>query len=295
VFRISEHTALVQTVDFFTPVVDDPYTFGAIAAANALSDVYAMGGTPITAMGIACFPDEADKLDILASIMLGGAEKLAEAGVALIGGHTICDQEIKFGYAVTGIVDTEGIMTNAGALPGDSLIITKPLGIGVITTAIKRGLADAETVERVVALMTALNGPAARALSPFRVHAVTDVTGYGLLGHGCELAEASRVTLRLQAAAVPFLPAALGLAEAGILPGLVAKTWKQLEKNVVIGGTVSEAVRNLMIDPQTSGGLLVSVHAGDREPLMQELLKNGVHAAVIGTVEPAGPHRIVVE
>jgi selenide,water dikinase len=295
VFRIDAHRALVQTVDFFAPVVDDPYSYGAIAAANAVSDVYAMGGTPITAMAVACFPDRQDQLEILARIMLGGAEKLREAGVALLGGHTMCDREIKFGYSVTGIVDPCNILTNAGALPGDSLVLTKPLGIGIITTAIKRGKADAAAVQKAVEIMTRLNKAAAEALRPFRIHAVTDVTGYGLLGHGCEMACASRVTLRIHSWAVPFLPEALPLAEAGMLPGLLAKTWKEVESKTSIGASVAEALRNIMIDPQTSGGLLISVHREDCEPLMEELLRRGQQAAVIGAVEVAGPTRMVVD
>jgi selenide,water dikinase len=295
VFRIGADKALVQTVDFFAPVVDDPYSYGAIAAANAVSDVYAMGGVPITAMAIACFPDRPDLLDILARIMQGGAEKLKEAEVALLGGHTMCDEEIKFGYSVTGMVDPSHILTNAGALPGDTLILTKPLGLGIITTAIKRGKADAAAVRKAVAVMTTLNKAAAGALGPFRVHAVTDITGYGLLGHGCEMAAASRVTLRIHSGAVPFLEEALPLAESGLLPGLLAKTWKEVEPQTAVGASVNEALRNIMIDPQTSGGLLISVHAEDRNPLLDELLTRGQQAAVIGAVEAAGPARIVVD
>lgn len=294
-FRIDGERALVQTLDFFAPVVDDPYDYGAIAAANSLSDVYAMGGTPLTALAIACFPDRAEQLDLLARIMLGGADKLIEAGVALVGGHSMCDPEIKFGYSVTGMVHPARILTNAGALPGDALILTKPLGIGIITTAIKRSLADPATIAKVVAVMATLNRAAAEALRGVRCHAATDITGFGLLGHGCEMAEAAEVTLRLYSGAIPLLPEALPLAEAGVLPGLIAKTWKQVAPKVDIHPSVSEPLRNIMLDPQTSGGLLVSIHPEDRDRLLLTLAEKGVSAAHIGDVEDGNGARIVVE
>jgi selenide,water dikinase len=294
VYRLDGERALVQTLDFFTPVVDDPYTYGAIAAANSLSDVYAMGGTPLTAMAIACFPDRAEELEILARITLGGADKLAEAGVPLLGGHSMCDPEIKFGYSVTGLVHPSRILTNAGALPGDALILTKPLGIGIITTAIKRGIAAPEAIAKAVRVMTTLNRAAAEAAAHFRCHAATDITGYGLLGHGCEMAEASRVTLRIESGTVPFIAEALPLAEAGIFSGLLAKTWKLVQPEVEIGPGVAEPARNIMIDPQTSGGLLVSVDPADRDPLLQALAERGVEASAIGSVESGGSVRIRV-
>jgi len=295
VFRIDDQRALVQTVDFFTPVVDDPYLYGAIAAANALSDVYAMGGSPLTALAITCFPDRPAMLEILAQIMLGGADKLREAGVALVGGHTVCDAEIKFGYAVTGLVNPKQILTNAGARPGDALILTKPLGIGIITTAIKRGRATPETIAKAAGVMTALNRDAAEILARYRCSAATDITGNGLLGHAFEMGTASRVTLRLQARSVPFLPEAYPLAEAGVFPGLIAKTWKLIEARTVLDAALPEPLRIMLVDPQTSGGLLAALHPDDLEAMLGDLRERNVQAAVIGRVESAGDAVIVVE
>ncbi len=295
VFRLDDHRALVQTLDFFAPVVDDPAAYGAIAATNSLSDVYAMGGVPLTALAIACFPDRPEDLEILVQIMTGGAEQLREAGVALLGGHSVCDNEIKFGYSVTGWVHPEKIRTNAGAQPGDALILTKPLGIGIVTTAIKRSLAEPETVRRAVKIMTTLNRTAAEIMCSYRSHAVTDITGYGLLGHACAMAEASRVTLRLHADSIPFLPEAYALAEAHVLPGLVAKTWRLLEPKISIGPAVPAPLRDILLDPQTSGGLLIAVHPEDREALMGNLISRGVEAVVVGEVAVARDLRILVE
>jgi selenide, water dikinase len=295
VFRLDDERALVQTLDFFAPVVDDPYTYGAIAAANSLSDIYAMGGIPLTALAITCFPDRQEQMDLLSQIMLGGADKLLEARVALIGGHTMCDQEIKFGYSVTGLVHPGRILTNAGALPGDALILTKPLGIGIISTAIKRALVDAATIARAVEVMTTLNRAAAEAIRGFRCHAVTDITGFGLLGHGCEMAEASKVTLRLHSRAIPFLPEAYPLAEARVLPGLLAKNWKQVEPHVVLGPSIEGPLLSIMLDPQTSGGLLVSIHPEDRDRLLRDLAQRGVQATQIGGVEAGSGIKIIVD
>ena len=295
VYRIDDRRALVQTLDFFAPVVDDPFAFGAIAAANALSDVYAMGGTPLTAMAIACIPDRQMEMELLSQMMLGGVEKLREAGAALLGGHTVNDAEIKFGFSITGLVDPARILTNAGALPGDSLLLTKPLGIGIITTAIKRGRAGPETVRKAVDIMTALNRIPAEVMCSFRCRAATDITGYGLLGHACEMASASRVTLRLQSALIPFLEEAYALAEARIVPGLAAKTWQAVAPQVALPPFLPEPLQKILIDPQTSGGLLISVHPDDRDPMTESLKSRGVQASVIGCVEPAQRARIVIE
>ena len=295
VYRMDDSRALVQTLDFFSPVVDDPFVFGSIAAANALSDVYAMGGTPLTAMAIACIPDRQMEMELLAQMMLGGVEKLREAGAALLGGHTVNDAEIKFGYSITGLVHPGRILTNAGARPGDALVLTKPLGIGIITTAIKRGRAEPETVRKAVEIMTALNRIPAEVMLLFRCHAATDITGYGLLGHACEMASASRVTLRLQAALIPFLEEAYALAEARIVPGLAAKTWQAISPQIVLPPSFPEPLQKILIDPQTSGGLLISVHSDDRDLMMESLKNRGVQASVIGSVEEAQQARIVVE
>jgi len=295
VFRIDAGRALVQTLDFFTPIVDDPFCFGAIAAANSLSDVYAMGGKPLTAMAIACSPDSPEDLEILAQVMCGGAEKLREAGVPLIGGHTLADRDLKFGYSVTGLVHPDRVLTNAGAQPGDALILTKPLGIGIITTAIKRGRAGKDTVAKAVRVMTMLNRDASEILLGFRCHAATDITGYGLLGHGCEMAEASQATLRFHASFVPFLAEAYALAEEKIFPGLIAKTWNLIEPKVVITAAVAESLRVILLDPQTSGGLLAAVHPQDKNSLLETLRRRGVEAAFVGEVEPKSNASIVVD
>jgi len=295
VYRIDEQRALVQTLDFFTPVVDDPFLYGAIAAANSLSDIYAMGGQPLTAMTIACFPDSEEMISILAQVMRGGVEKLHEAGVALIGGHTVCDAEIKFGYAVTGLVHPEHVLTNAGARPGDVLVLTKPLGIGIITTAIKRGKAQPETIQKAMSVMTALNRTASDIARSFRCHAATDVTGFGLLGHACEMAEASRVTLRFRSRAIPYLEEAYPLAEAGMVPGLVAKTRRLLESRIDFNDAVPPPLRAILFDPQTSGGLLLAVDRHDTEPLIEKLDRSGIQAAAIGMVEASHDVKIIVD
>ncbi len=295
VFRIDAERALVQTVDFFTPVVDDPLLYGAIAAANSLSDVYAMGGVPLTAMAIACLPDRAEELDLLSRIMLGGSEKLAEAGVALVGGHTIVDPEIKFGYSVTGLVHPSRIITNAGARPGDALVLTKPLGVGIITTAIKRGRADEEGTRRVAEVMTRLNRDAAEAMLTVRCHAATDITGFGLIGHAREIALASGVTLHFRAASIPYIPQALALAQDLVFPGLTAKTWKLVEADTVLGDAVSDALRCILLDPQTSGGLLIAVHPDDLDVLSQRLAGRGVESAHVGFAQTAQDATILID
>jgi selenide,water dikinase len=254
-----------------------------------------MGGRPLTALAAACCPDRPEELEILAEIMVGGEETLRRAGVSLLGGHSVCDAEIKFGYAVTGLVHPDRIVTNAGARPGDALVLTKPLGMGIVATAIKRALAAPETVAEAVGIMTALNRDASEVMLRFRCHAATDVTGFGLLGHGLEIAEASRVTLRFQASAVPYVPAAWPLAEARVLPGLIAKTWRLLEPRSFVHPSVPEPLRSILLDPQTSGGLLLAVDPDDLGPLLAEMAHRGVQAAHVGRVEPAGELRIVVD
>ena len=294
VFRLDDRTVLVQTVDFFTPVVDDPHAYGAIAAANALSDVYAMGGTPRTAMAIACFPEKGD-LDLLASIMRGGAEKLHEAGVTLLGGHTVSDPEIKFGYAVTGTIDPSRMLTNAGAQPGDSLVLTKPLGIGIITSGIKFQKTTPQSAAAAVRLMCTLNRKAAEIMLRYRSHAATDVTGNGLLGHAFEIAQGSHVTLRIEASKVPFLPEARSLAEARVLPGAVRKNWQLVQANTSVAPEVPDPLRNILLDPQTSGGLLISLSPQDLPALLRDMEREGVEtAAVIGAVQELGKVGIVV-
>ena len=286
VYRLDERRALVQTVDFFTPVVDDPVAYGRIAAANALSDVYAMGGRPLTALAIAAFPKDGDRA-VLSSIFRGGLAALSEAGVALLGGHTVQDQEIKFGYAITGEVDPDRVWSNAGATPGDALILTKPLGTGVIATAIKFGRAPQAVADAAIASMSALNRDAARVLSdlpPAVMHSCTDVTGFGLIGHGTEMARASGVVLAIDVGAVPLLTGAAELVDENTPGG--GRTNRDHFGDGVAGGPGLDSHRiQLLYDPQTSGGLLAAVAPGAASDALARLRSAGVAAHRIGAVE----------
>jgi selenide,water dikinase len=290
VFRIDADRALVQTVDFFTPIVDDPVAYGRIAAANALSDVYAMGGRPLTALAIAAFPNDADR-DVLAQIFKGGLQTLAEAGVALLGGHTVQDPEIKFGYAVTGEVHPRRIWTNAGAKPGDALILTKALGTGVIATAIKFGRAPDAVAEGAIASMTRLNRDAATALARFAaaVHGCTDITGFGLVGHAMEMATASGCRLSIDAGAVPLLDGALELVDKNT-PGGGRTNRDHFGARVSIAPGLDPGRVQLLFDPQTSGGLLVAIEAAQAAHAIAALAETDVPARQVGSAEPAdGP------
>lgn len=291
VWRLDERRALVQTVDFFTPIVDDPYTYGAIAAANSLSDVYAMGGEPFLALAIAAFPAALPK-EILAEIFRGGAEKAAEAGVVIAGGHTVTDDEPKYGLCVTGMVDPERVWTKAGARPGDLAFLTKPLGTGVITTALKKEQARQEHVAAAVEWMLRLNRDAARVLARFpQVRACTDITGFGLLGHGYEMAAAGGVGLEIEAAAVPFMDGALDYAAADLLPGGAERNQQYLEE---VDGSGKPRVRvdtgvpapraALLFDPQTSGGLLFAAPADSAGEIEAAFRDAGVPLWQIGRV-----------
>jgi len=278
---IAPNLALVQTVDFFTPIVDDPFTFGQIAAANALSDVYAMGGRPVSSLALVCFPENGD-LDVLERIMAGGLDKMMEAGCTIIGGHSIRDPEIKFGYAVTGTVDRSRVVTNAGAHPGDRLVLSKALGTGVISTAIKQGKAEAAWVDAATRSMTTLNRAAAEIALRYEVHGMTDVTGFGLIGHAREMAMASKVTLQIEASVVPLLPGALDCVERGFIPGGLKNNRDFAECAVACDPSVPENLRTILHDPQTSGGLLISVAPVHAEQLAGELKNAGLPAALIG-------------
>jgi selenide,water dikinase len=269
VYRLTAECALVQTVDFFTPIVDDPYTFGAITAANSLSDVYAMGGRPLTALSLVAFPAKGD-LEELGEILRGGAAKMQEAGCVVVGGHSISDEEIKFGYAVTGSVHPERVWTNAGARPGDALVFTKRIGTGVISTALKRGLAREEDVRASIESMLTLNRRAAEALGGLEPHGATDVTGFGLLGHAREMALASGVTLAIEAGVVRWLPGALEYAGAGAIPGGLKNNREFVSPCVEALCPVPEAVEHLLYDPQTSGGLLVALSEADAATFLAE-------------------------
>jgi selenide, water dikinase len=258
VYKLTPECALVQTVDFFTPIVDDPYTFGAIAAANALSDVYAMGGKPLSALSILAWPAKGD-LDDLGQIVKGGAEKIHEADCALLGGHSIADNEVKFGYAVTGTIHPDRIKTNAGARPGDALLLTKRIGTGVIATALKQGIAQESDVQAAIESMLTLNRRACEAMLVFDVHGCTDVTGFGLIGHAREMALASQVTIEIDSRAVRFLPGAVEYARRGAIPGGL-KNNREFAASCVEG---QSDVDDLLYDPQTSGGLLISLPQAD--------------------------------
>jgi selenide,water dikinase len=284
VYRLSDDLALVQTVDFFTPIVDDPYTFGQIAAANSLSDVYAMGAKPISALSIVGFPNKADRLYILEKIMQGGLAKMQEAGCTVIGGHSIGDDEMKFGYAVTGVVNPQRVLSNAGARPGDRLVLTKRLGTGIISTALKEGAASEASVAAAIESMVTLNRASTEVALQFPVHAATDVTGYGLLGHGREMAVASKVSLVIDHAKVEFLPDAPEYSRRGFLPGGLKRNIEFLAGCVEFAEGIPEEVRNLLFDPQTSGGLLLSVDAPSSSPLVAALRERGVPAQEIGEV-----------
>jgi len=314
VYRIAPESALVQTVDFFTPIVDDPFTFGQIAAANSLSDVYAMGGRPLTALAMVCFPDKGD-LEILERILAGGLSKMIEAGCTVIGGHSIRDDETKFGYSVTGLIHPDRVLTNSRAKPGDRLLLTKALGTGVISTAIKKGVAKPAWIEAAVASMTMLNKAAAEIVealpqgaagprSPrtreaavatrFAVHAMTDITGFGLIGHAREMALGSDVSLRLHAKRVALLEGALDCVRAGHIPGGLKANREFAECVVGYEGKLSEDLKALLYDPQTAGGLLISIANEDAMALLQALNQAGIPAVEIGEVHPAGKPIITV-
>jgi selenide, water dikinase len=295
VYKISAEQALVQTVDFFTPIVDDPFTFGQIAATNSLSDIYAMGGRPMSALAIVCFPDKGD-LNVLERILAGGLSKMMEAGCAVIGGHSVRDPEIKFGYSVTGSIHPQKVWANAGAKVGDRLIFTKAIGTGVISTAIKKGEARQEWIDAATKSMTTLNARAADvAISGgYPIHAATDITGFGLIGHVREMAAGSGVSLRINAAAVQVLEGALECVRKGFIPGGLTANRDFAECLVGYDGNIPEEVKTILFDPQTAGGLLLSV-AGERsQELVAALQKAGIQAAEIGQVTSSAKPLITV-
>ena len=295
VYQLTAELALVQTVDFFTPIVDDAYVFGQIAATNALSDVYAMGGRPISALALVCFPDGGDP-KTLEEMLAGGLSKMVEAGCTIIGGHSIRDEEIKLGYSVTGTIHPQKVLANKGAQAGDRLIFTKAIGTGVISTAIKRGDADLTWIRAAVRSMTTLNKAAAEVITSggFGVHSLTDVTGFGLIGHAREMAIASGVSLRIEGARVPLLPGALECVRRGYVPGGLKANRQFAEGCVETAKGVAQDVVTLLYDPQTAGGLLIAVAASDAERLVAELQNVCVEAVEIGEVVPKQRPLIVV-
>ncbi len=296
VYALPGGDTIVQTVDFFTPVVDDPYQFGQVAAANALSDVYAMGARPLFALNIVGFPTGDLSLDILGDILRGGADKAAEAGIAIVGGHSIDDREPKYGLVVTGILGPEGALANSGAVAGDVLVLTKPLGSGIMATALKRDRLDPSGVERMVAVMTHLNRGAAEAARAASIHAATDVTGFGLLGHLREMLLGSGLAARIDSAAVPVMEGVLDLAGEGIIPGGSRRNREAVAPSVHFAGGVSEPLRVVLADAQTSGGLLLSVPPSRLSVLLAELEKRGTPArAVIGEIVTGPPGQVEVD
>jgi len=295
VYKITEDIAIIQTVDFFTPIVDDPYWFGQIAAANALSDVYAMGGIPKTAMNLVAFPIKDMDISVLRQILQGGLDKMKEAGVVLVGGHSVEDKELKYGLSVTGFIHPDRILRKKNLKAGDSLILTKPLGTGIINTAIKGGLASDEAIEFVTHLMAELNRDAAQAMEGFPVHACTDITGFGLIGHVAEMVIDSGSGINLWSEMIPIIPQAFDYAAMGLVPAGAYKNREFREAMVEVYPSVKQAVVDIMYDPQTSGGLLICVESESADDLVNELKKKGIDcAAVIGEVLAEPKERIIV-
>ena len=294
VYKLTDDIAIVQTVDFFTPIVDDPFTFGQIAAANSLSDIYAMGGKPVTAMNIVSFPLNKLDIGILKEIMRGGLEKLKEADVVLVGGHSIDDPELKYGLSVTGIIHPQKVLAKQGAQAGDVLILTKPLGTGIISTALKGETASAAAVKKMVASMTTLNRKAAEIIQDIGVHACTDITGFGLIGHAYEMAKAGGCAFCFNSAAVPIFSEALEYARMGLVPGGSHSNRSFYEPFVEYREAVSDELRDILYDPQTSGGLLFSVAENKKDALLKKFRKEKVDAFVVGRVENKPKGKIII-
>jgi selenide,water dikinase len=296
VYRISESAALIQTVDYITPIVDDPYTFGRIAACNSLSDVYAMGGRPITALNIVCFPTGKFTFDILGEILKGGLAVIEEAGACLLGGHSVDDPELKYGLSVTGIVHPERFLRNDTPREGDALVLTKPLGTGIIATAIKAGRSDGGVVETFVRSMTALNRTAAELMVAYGAHACTDITGFGLIGHAREMLGSNRLELVIESGSVPVLPGAREAAAGGFIPGGMYRNRDFISTLCSFTPAVSQVMRDVMFDPQTSGGLLIALEKGAAASLVEGLHAAGIAgAAVIGQVRGSTQQGINVQ
>lgn len=296
VYKLTDDLAIVQTVDFFTPVVDDPYTFGQIAAANALSDIYTMGARPLTAMNLVCFPTKSLPISVLKDILRGGLDKMNEARVALVGGHSIDDTELKYGLSVTGVVHPKRLITNSGARAGDKLILTKPLGTGIITTALKAKAVTKKTTTRVSQSMARLNGQAAELMLAIGIHACTDITGFGFLGHTVQLAQNSRVGLKIDIASIPVFPEAGRLARRGFCPGGLHRNRDFYSASVEIASHVPEYMQDILFDPQTSGGLLISLAPSKAARLLEKLHQAGIRdATIIGDVVSQPRGRVIVK
>ena len=292
-YQINPEQIMIQSLDFFTPIVDDPYLFGQIAAANALSDIYAMGGQPLTAMNVVGFPSCLEG-EILSEILQGGADKVAEAGAIIAGGHTVEDDEPKYGLSVTGQTKPGQLLTNDNAQVGDKLILTKPLGMGIVSTAIKGDMADEEVAERVISAMARLNNQAVKVMHDYGVNACTDITGFGLLGHAWEMAQGSNQQIEISAAEVPVFDGVVDYAEMGLVPGGAYNNQQYLEQHVEFGPEIADSIIDILFDPQTSGGLLISVPQEEVSDLLIELYSLGVDdAAVVGEVVAGEPKLIV--
>lgn len=297
VYKLRDDLAIIQTVDFFTPIVDDPYTFGQIAVTNALSDVYAMGGRPLTAMNIVCFPIKKLDISILRLILQGGLEKMREAGVLLVGGHSVEDDELKYGLAVTGVIHPDKVLFNRGGKVGDKVVLTKPLGTGIVGTALKGGLADEALVGKSTKYMTTLNKKAAELMLEMSdIHACTDITGFGFLGHACEMVEGSDVGMQIHTASIPYFPEIRAFVEMGVMPAGLHRN-RQYRANIIeIASSCPDWMVDILFDPQTAGGLLVVLPAGQAEQLIGKMHMEGVRdAAVVGEIiaEPQGKIRVV--
>lgn len=284
VYKLNDDTAIIQTLDFFTPVVDDPYMFGQIAAANSLSDVYAMGGEPILAMNIVCFPT-CVSMDILTEILKGGADKVREAGALLVGGHSVDDNEPKYGLSVTGLVSPDKVMSNDLSKPGDLLVLTKPLGTGILNTAIKAGMLSEDAIKEVMNVMASLNDIGAKGMKKVGVNSCTDITGFGFLGHACEMAKASNVTLKINSKDIPIIEGTIENANMGLVPAGTYNNQNYLKENVDFDEDVPTHIRDILFDPQTSGGLLISVNK-DRVKELVEFYKENLltEFAIVGEV-----------
>ncbi len=295
VYKINNELAIIQTLDFFTPVVDDPYTFGQIAAANSLSDIYAMGGDPVLCMNIVCFPDCLEA-EVLSEILRGGFDKVEEAGALLVGGHSVSDDEPKYGLSITGFVDPGKVVTNSGAKEGDVLIITKPLGLGIINTAIKAELVDEETYEKAVKVMTSLNKFGKEAIEGIKgVSSVTDITGFGLLGHALEMAEGSDISINIYHRDIPIIEKSLEYAAMGLVPAGTYANKSHIGEKVLFENEISEELKDVLYDPQTSGGLLIAVSKEDSIKVLENLKKSPLSYGVIGEVEKRGEYFIKVK
>lgn len=295
VYKLRDDLALIQTLDFFTPIVNDPYRFGQIAAVNALSDVYAMGGRPLTAMNIVCFPKKTLEKSVLKEILKGGLEKIHEAGALLVGGHSVDDVELKYGLSVTGIIHPDKVMTNAGARPGDRLILTKPIGTGIIATALKGKAASKEAEAAMIKVMCELNKTAAEVMQEVGAHACTDITGFGLLGHALEMATASKCAITLTASLVPIIPYALEYARMGMIPGGTHANRNYCHRSLTIASSIPAYLLDILSDAQTSGGLLISVPADRAQHLLEKLHQQGLKdSSLIGEVTEISPGTISI-